>query len=59
MRYKLENEQRLLDYELNLNLKVNKNVSVNDLPIWTVEEFAYKAAKLWKEEKIALVWWKE
>lgn len=55
MRYKLENEQRLLDYELNLNLKVNKNVSVNDLPIWTVEEFAYKAAKLWKEEKIALV----
>ena len=55
LKFNLENEQRLLDYELNLNLKVNKNVSVNDLPIWTVDEFAYKSAKLWKEEKIALV----
>ncbi|SGZ39748.1 uncharacterized protein HGUI_01948 [Hanseniaspora guilliermondii] len=55
LKFNLENEQRLLDYELNLNLKVNKNVSVNDLPIWTVDEFAYKSAKLWKEQKIALV----
>ncbi|KAL6928535.1 hypothetical protein ACO0SA_003278 [Hanseniaspora valbyensis] len=55
LKYKLENEQKLIDYELNYTSNLNKTVSLNDLPIWSVEQFAYRSNRLWKEKKIALV----
>lgn len=55
LKYELENEQKLIDYELNYKSKLSKTVLLNDLPIWTVEQFNYRSKRLWNEKKIALV----
>ncbi|XBW36015.1 hypothetical protein QEN19_001590 [Hanseniaspora menglaensis] len=55
IKHSLENEQKLVDYELNNTSNLTKKVSLNDLPIWTIEQFTYRSQRLWKEKNIALV----